>query len=116
MYRHLHREKALLYLTMVRIEDVRACCTDDTIILTEHLLTRMRQRDIKLEDIKHAITEGEIIEQYLDDYPFPSCLINSEKIHIVCSINEGHLYIITAYQPSSKKWETGGRKRKEAKP
>jgi len=39
---------------MVRIEDVRACCTDDAIVLTEHLLTRMRQRNIRLEDIKYA--------------------------------------------------------------
>jgi hypothetical protein len=26
-------------------------------------------------------------------------LINSLNIHIVCSINEWHLYIITAYRP-----------------
>ena len=100
---------------MLHIEDVRACCTDDTIVLTEHLLTRMRQRNIKYEDIKQAIMEGEIIEQYPSDYPFPSCLINSEKIHIVCSINDGYLYIITAYQPSFDKWEAGGKIRKESK-
>ena len=101
---------------MLLIEDVRACCTDENIILTEHLLTRMRQRNIRLEDIKNAITEGEIIEQYPTDYPFPSCLINSEKIHIVCSLGEGLLYIITAYRPSPEQWEAGGRKRKGAKP
>jgi len=97
---------------MLRIEDVRAFCTDDAIVLTEHLLTRMRQRHIRLEDIKYAIAKGEIIEQYPTDYPFPSCLINAEKIHIVCSIGEGHLYIITAYRPSQEQWEEGGRKRK----
>jgi hypothetical protein len=101
---------------MVRIEDVRACCTDDAIVLTEHLLTRMRQRHIRMEDIKYAITKGEIIEQYPADYPFPSCLINAENIHIVCSIGEGYLYIITAYRPSLEQWEDGGRKRKGVKP
>jgi hypothetical protein len=100
---------------MVRIEDVRACCTDNTIVLTEHLLTRMRQRHIRLEDIKYAIAKGEIIEQYPADYPFPSCLINAENIHIVCSIGEGRLYIITAYRPSQERWENGGRKRKEVR-
>jgi len=98
---------------MLRIEDIRACCTDDTIILTEHLITRMRQRQIRLEDIKQAIAKGEIIEQYTTDYPFPSCLINSENIHIVCSVFDGYLYIITAYRPSTVRWEDGGRKRKE---
>jgi hypothetical protein len=101
---------------MLRIEDVRACCTDDTIVLTEHLLTRMRQRHIRLEDIKNAIAKGEIIEQYLADYPFPSCLINAENLHIVCSIGEEHLYIITAYRPSQEQWEEGGRKRKGGRP
>jgi len=98
----------------MRIEDIRACYADDTIVLTEHLLTRMRQRHIRLKDIKEAIDEGEIIEEYPADFPFPSCLINSGKIHIVCSINEGHLYIITAYRPSSERWEAGGKKRKGA--
>ena len=101
---------------MLRIEDIRACCTDKTIILTEHLLTRMRQRNIRLEDIKHAIAEGEIIEQYENDYPFPSCLINSEEIHIVCSINEGLIFIITAYRPSLEHWAAEGKIRKETKP
>ena len=98
---------------MLRIDDVRAYCANDTIILTEHLLTRMRQRHIKLEDIKNAIAEGEIIEQYPIDYPFPSCLVNAENIHVVCSVGEGSLYIITAYRPTPEQWQDGGRKRKE---
>jgi hypothetical protein len=98
---------------MLNIEDIKTYCTDDTIVLTEHLLTRMRQRQIRFADIKHAISNGEIIEQYPTDYPFPSCLINGENMHIVCSIGESCLYIITAYRPSSEKWEADGRKRKE---
>jgi len=100
---------------MLRIEDIRNIYTDDTIVLTEHLLTRMRQRHIRLQDIKRTIEIGEIIEQYPDDYPFPSCLISGENIHIVCSIGNGRLYIITAYRPSLEKWEIGFRIRKEKK-
>jgi hypothetical protein len=59
---------------------------------------------------------GEIIEQYPTDYPFPSCLINGENIHIVCSIGEGHLYIITSYRTSPDQWEEKGRKRRGNKP
>ena len=100
---------------MLRIENIRDCYTDDSTVLTEHLLTRMRQRSIRLKDIEYAITNGEIIEQYPADYPFPSCLINAENIHVVCSVSEKHLYIITAYRPSPEKWETGGRQRKEGR-
>jgi len=100
---------------MLRIEDIRGICTDDGIVLTEHLLTRMRQRRIRLQDIKRTIEIGEIIEQYPDDYPFPSCLINGENMHIVCGAGEGRLYIITAYRPSLMQWEVGGKTRKERK-
>ena len=99
---------------MLNIKDIRHCCSNDTIVLTDHLLTRIRQRHIRIENIKNAILNGEIIEQYPNDYPFPSCLINAENIHIVCSIGEGYLYIITAYRPSSEKWDIDGKKRKES--
>ena len=100
---------------MLNIEDIRRYCSDNAIILTDHLLTRIRQRNIQLKDIKNAILNGEIIEQYQNDYPFPSCLINAKNIHIVCSIGEGYLYIITAYRPSPEKWHLDGRKRKESR-
>ena len=100
---------------MLQIEDIRLYCSDDAIILTEHLLTRMRQRKIRIEDIKSAIINGEIIEQYPTDYPFPSCLINGENIHIVCGLGNEQLYIITAYRPAPERWEAGGKKRKETR-
>jgi len=43
------------------------------------------------------------------------CLINAENLHIVCSIDKGRLYIITAYRPSQEQWENDGKKRKEVK-
>jgi hypothetical protein len=100
---------------MLQIEDIRACCTDDRIVLTNHLMMRMRQRNIRYEDIKKTIKTGEIIEQYPDDYPFPSCLINSGDLHLVCGIGEGVLYIITVYHPSSSQWGNEGKTRKGAK-
>lgn len=98
---------------MLKTDDIKTLCNDNAIVLTDHLLTRTRQRQIRLEDIKSALLHGEIIEQYPNDYPFPSCLVNGKGIHIVCSIGEGNLYIITAYRPSSEKWESEGKKRRE---
>jgi len=97
---------------MLKIEDIRVLCADETMVLTEHLLVRMRQRKIKFEDIKNTIRNGKIIEQYPTDYPFPSCLINGKNVHIVCSVGEGNLYIITAYRPTPEKWDAEGSIRK----
>jgi len=94
---------------MLKIEEIRSLCKDETIVATEHLITRMRQRKIKWEDIKNSIKNGEILKQYPADYPFPSCLINGDNLHIVCSIGEGYLYIITTYRPSIEIWDNEGR-------
>ena len=65
----------------------------------------------------NAIDNGEIIEQYPDDFPFPSCLIlgisvKNEYIHVVVSMNEEKIYLITAYIPTSDKWEADFKTRK----
>jgi len=99
-------------MQMLQIDVIRKLCKDETIFLTDHLKKRMRQRQIKFEDIKNTIKTGQIIEQYPDDYPFPSCLINGNNLHIVLSIGNDQLYIITAYRPSNEKWEANGSKRK----
>lgn len=87
-------------------------------VITQHSRKRFFERGISISDVSAAINSGEIIEQYPDDYPFPSCLIlgkSGEKIiHIVASIDDGIMYIITAYIPSVKKWEQNWKTRKEA--
>ena len=100
---------------MLNINDIRTYCTEYSIVLTDHLLTRMRQRNIRINDVMKTITSGEIIEQYPVDYPFPSCLVNYNGLHVVCSLGNEHLYIITAYKPSPEKWENEGKQRKEKK-
>ena len=66
-----------------------------------------------------SIKSGEIIEQYPDDYPFPSCLIMGKSgnrvIHVVASVEDGLLYVITAYIPNPDKWEKDRKTRKEDK-
>lgn len=62
-------------------------------------------------EIKEAIYNGEIIEEYSKDRPYSSCLIfgRTEKerpLHIVCAIvkEEKTLVIITVYQPNPVLW------------
>ena len=98
------------------IEDFRALNQLETIIITQHSRKRFYERGISILDVCMAINTGEIIEQYSDDFPFPSCLImgHSEEriIHVVASINEGMMYIITAYVPDNAEWENDFKTRK----
>lgn len=83
-----------------------------------HCLTRMQERDITREDVLSCIAGGEIIENYPDDYPFPSCLIfghtvEGKVLHTVVGTDGNTAYIITAYYPSMEKFQPDMKTRKE---
>ena len=93
---------------------MRKLCQDGAVEWTDHAAKRMLQRGITRMEVRQAILTGEIIEDYPDDYPYPSCLVlGDNKLHVVCGIGEGRLWIITAYRPSTEKWESDLRTRKE---
>lgn len=102
---------------MYRIEEFREINKPELIVMTKHGRLRLAERGLLLKDIRSAIDTGEIIEQYEDDSPFPSCLIlgnSGEKpIHIVASIDNGMIYLITTYIPDPSKWKQDGRTRKQ---
>ena len=90
---------------------IKTLCADEKLRWTNHIFLRLVQRDISMEDVQNAILSGEIIEDYPDYYPFPSCLIIGHRsadsvIHVVCAPNdEGtELWLITAYVPKKEKW------------
>ena len=103
---------------MINLKILRSYYMQDRIIISVHAQERLRQRNIKQRDIKNCIMSGEIIEQYPDDYPFPSCLIfgyaiDNKVLHVVVS-DEGSIgRIITAYFPNRDKFEADLKTRKE---
>ena len=92
----------------MNIKDFRLLCSDNTIQVTAHALQRCRDRDISIDDIERCIIFGEIIEEYPDDYPYPSALICETKygkpMHVVAGLGDDALWIITAYYPDTQKW------------
>lgn len=57
-----------------------------------------------------VIAEGEIIQQYEEDKPLPSCLIlgmtiHNKYLHVVVSTDDEYIYLITAYYPTLDQWE-----------
>lgn len=91
------------------IEELQKICIPENIIMTMHAAKRLEQRGISLKEVMDCIMTGEIIEQYPDDYPCPSCLtlrnINTSKpLHTVVGTNGEQLWIVTAYYPAPEKW------------
>lgn len=99
------------------INKIKTMCKNNNLRWTNHVLMRLLQRNISLNDVISALTNGEIIEQYTDDYPYPSCLVlgitlKNKYIHVVCGASDKELWIITAYYPDNKEWENDFKTRK----
>ena len=90
-----------------------------TIEYRVHATKRMFTRSIKEEDAKRLLTDGLIIEEYLDDFPFPSMLLfgvahDKRPLHGVVGIDHKtkRLYLITIYEPDPEKWSVDFQRRK----
>lgn len=103
---------------MLSVEELRKYNSPEHYVITEHARLRLFERNISVDDIQRAIADGEIIRQYEDDKPFPSCLILSytsdeRPIHVVVSIDDGYIYLITAYIPDEDIWDADFKTKKE---
>ncbi len=93
------------------IDKIRLYCQDDKIEVTSHMLMRFQQRNILYREIKEVILNGEIIEDYPEDYPYPSCLVfgytvSNCVLHVVVGMGDTKLWLITAYEPDPDKWSS----------
>lgn len=104
-------------MSLVNLKEIQELCASGKIIWKDHAARRLRERNIRTSDVENCIATGEIIEQYPTDYPAPSCLIlglstNNNRLHVVCSIYQGIVCIITSYFPSLDEWECDYKTRK----
>ena len=72
---------------------------------------------ISTSEVRIAVEEGEIIEDYPEDSRGHSCLMlgkgeGERPVHIVCSPKDDYLAIIAAYLPDDQEWSEGFRVRK----
>ncbi|MDD1730003.1 MAG: DUF4258 domain-containing protein [Methanospirillum sp.] len=71
-----------------------------------------------MKNVEDIIHNGHIIENYPDDYPFPSVLlcgyVGSRMLHIVAAINKDtdEIIVITTYEPDEHHFESGKTRRK----
>ena len=101
----------------IDIDHLRNMNKAERIAVTEHARRRLVERGITIGDIMRCIESGEIIKQYEDDRPLPSCLIlgtteTGRAVHTVVSHDAEWIYLITAYYPDNNIWETDFRTKK----
>lgn len=94
----------------MEIETIQNLYKNAKLKWSKHCLERMQERDISIDDVKNCIQTGEIIENYPNDFPHPSCLIfgytiNQKILHTIVGSDGETLFFITAYYPSTDKFK-----------
>jgi len=102
----------------MKLSEIKALCHDSKIEVTMHFLQKMTTRGITYSEVKEAIMNGEILEKYPDDYPYPSCLIfgytlQNRVLHVVVGIEETKLWLITVYEPDPELWDIDFKHRRD---
>jgi hypothetical protein len=96
---------------MIDLAIIQGYFKSDAVFVTEHAMERFKQRGIRMRDVRAVVMSGQIIEQYPDDFPFPSCLItgttkDNRVLHVVMSDEGSSSRIITAYYPDPAHWSS----------
>ena len=93
-----------------KFEAIRHKIAEDEFEFSKHAVDQSILRLIRVNEIKEAIANGQLIEDYPQDKYGPSCLISGKTllgrtIHVQCSYpSRALIKIITVYEPNPKLW------------
>jgi len=94
---------------MAGFDEIKRLINRDQFLITKHARARMFERNITTDVMIEIIVNGQVIEEYPDDFPCPSFLIlgfcNEMPLHVVIAFCNDHVRIITAYKPEKSRWE-----------
>ena len=82
----------------------------------------MFERRISAQEVRVILKQGDVLEEYPDDVPFPGRLVigyqRERHLHVVTSDDRegGTTIVITVYQPDSSQWEPPDYRRKRIQP
>ena len=105
----------------MQVEDIKRAIFSGEYEISFHADKERRAEEIETDDIKEAIKNGEILEDYPNDSRGPSCLVlgytkDNRAVHIVCALLPTDIIrIITVYIPSLPKWVDPKTRRKKEK-
>lgn len=97
-------------MNVALIEQIHAKIEADEFEFTRHALDQSILRHVSVQELREAIQNSEIIEDYPDDKYGPSCLVlgftqNGRPLHFQFSYpTRPILKIITLYQPDPALW------------
>lgn len=103
----------------MKIQDVITAIKKKRIRITDHADEEAQADYLTFDEIFFSVLQGEVIEDYPKDKPYPSCLIygnnfEGEPIHSVWAYNTKTSWavLITIYRPDPARWINWRERRK----
>jgi hypothetical protein len=96
---------------LLQISRIHAAIRANRVRIADHADEEAQNDRLAIDEIFHSVENGEIIEDYSEDRPYPSCLIygngpDETPIHSVWAYNEesGWVVLVTVYRPDPAQW------------
>lgn len=104
----------------MNIEEIIDAVQHKRVRITDHADEEAQADTLSFDEIFFSVIQGEIIEEYSADRPYPSCLIygnnfEGEAIHSVWAYNSESKWAvpITVYRPDPGLWIDWRKRRKQ---
>lgn len=95
----------------MNIENIINSIRNSRVRITDHADEKAVDDNLTNEEIYSSVVQGEVIEDYPNDKPYPSCLVlgrnvSGEPIHSVWAYNPENLWsvLVTVYRPDPRRW------------
>lgn len=110
---------SIIILSIMNIQEIIFAVQGKRIRITDHADEEVLSDHLTFDEIFFSVLQGEIIEDYPTDKPYPSCLIygdnfHGEPIHSVWAYNQETKWtvLITVYRPDPNRWVNWRKRRK----
>jgi hypothetical protein len=97
--------------SLLNLDNIIDAIRGNRLRITDHADEEAQADKLSYNEIFFSVFQGEIIEDYPNDKPYPSCLIYGdtfigEPIHSVWAYNEDNQWavLITVYRPDPNRW------------
>ncbi len=79
--------------------------------VTQHAQQEMLEEEVRLDEVLQAVARAETLEHYPEHRRGACCLLNGNTdqgrpLHVVCTVEQPLLILITVYEPKPPKWVT----------
>ena len=93
------------------IEKIIDAIRSSRVRITDHAVEEAEDDGLVFDEVYFSVMHGEVIEDYPNDMPYPSCLVfgksfGGDPIHTVWAYNERNKWavLITVYRPDPRRW------------